>query len=281
MNVTRRCSRARRRVAERFVVAAEHAIADRARFVVALSGGSTPRRTFELLARERSVIPRGLVARTRRVGRRAMRAAHQMRRATIAWRASRCWITCRCRRRMSIACTAKTIPNARPHPTKSTLRILFRTFEWPSLGRAREKHRSRTARPRRQRTYRVDLSGKRDRGRTRALGVGGIRGGRINVANHNDRPTPERRDRDSFPRVGRHQGERPQASTRRTTPSARAARAVDFANARSHRMVGGPRRSCGSRDDRHEHQPPRRTSSTRSIAARCFQVDHRLLSGDS
>ena len=38
--------------AERFVVAAEHAIGDHARFVVALSGGSTPRRTFELLARE-------------------------------------------------------------------------------------------------------------------------------------------------------------------------------------------------------------------------------------
>ena len=38
--------------AERFVVAADHAIADRGRFIVALSGGSTPRRTFELLARE-------------------------------------------------------------------------------------------------------------------------------------------------------------------------------------------------------------------------------------
>ena len=32
-------------------MAAERAIADRERFVVALSGGSTPRRTFELLAR--------------------------------------------------------------------------------------------------------------------------------------------------------------------------------------------------------------------------------------
>jgi 6-phosphogluconolactonase len=38
--------------AERFVEAAEHAISDHARFVVALSGGSTPRATFELLARE-------------------------------------------------------------------------------------------------------------------------------------------------------------------------------------------------------------------------------------
>jgi 6-phosphogluconolactonase len=38
--------------AERFVVAAERAIAERGRFVVALSGGSTPRSTFELLARE-------------------------------------------------------------------------------------------------------------------------------------------------------------------------------------------------------------------------------------
>jgi 6-phosphogluconolactonase len=38
--------------AERFVEAAEHAIADHARFVVALSGGSTPQPTFELLARE-------------------------------------------------------------------------------------------------------------------------------------------------------------------------------------------------------------------------------------
>ena len=38
--------------AERFVVAAEQAIAERGRFVVALSGGSTPRHTFELLARE-------------------------------------------------------------------------------------------------------------------------------------------------------------------------------------------------------------------------------------
>jgi 6-phosphogluconolactonase len=37
---------------ERFVVAAEQAIAERGRFVVALSGGSTPRHTFELLARE-------------------------------------------------------------------------------------------------------------------------------------------------------------------------------------------------------------------------------------
>ena len=39
-------------VAERFVVSAANAIAERGRFVVALSGGSTPRRTFELLARE-------------------------------------------------------------------------------------------------------------------------------------------------------------------------------------------------------------------------------------
>jgi 6-phosphogluconolactonase len=38
--------------AERFVDAANRAIADRDRFVVALSGGSTPRRTFELLAHE-------------------------------------------------------------------------------------------------------------------------------------------------------------------------------------------------------------------------------------
>jgi 6-phosphogluconolactonase len=38
--------------ANRFVEAADHAIADHARFVVALSGGSTPRRTFELLAHE-------------------------------------------------------------------------------------------------------------------------------------------------------------------------------------------------------------------------------------
>jgi 6-phosphogluconolactonase len=37
---------------EHFVLAAEGAIADHARFVVALSGGSTPQRTFELLARE-------------------------------------------------------------------------------------------------------------------------------------------------------------------------------------------------------------------------------------
>jgi 6-phosphogluconolactonase len=37
---------------ERFADAADLAIADRGRFVVALSGGSTPRRTFELLARE-------------------------------------------------------------------------------------------------------------------------------------------------------------------------------------------------------------------------------------
>ncbi|HTE47118.1 MAG TPA: 6-phosphogluconolactonase [Gemmatimonadaceae bacterium] len=38
--------------AERFVDAADHAISDHAQFVVALSGGSTPRPTFELLARE-------------------------------------------------------------------------------------------------------------------------------------------------------------------------------------------------------------------------------------
>jgi 6-phosphogluconolactonase len=38
--------------AERFALAAERAIAERGRFVVALSGGSTPRSTFELLARE-------------------------------------------------------------------------------------------------------------------------------------------------------------------------------------------------------------------------------------
>lgn len=39
-------------VAERFVIAAEHAIDESGRFVVALSGGSTPRRTYERLARE-------------------------------------------------------------------------------------------------------------------------------------------------------------------------------------------------------------------------------------
>lgn len=38
--------------AERIVVAAEHAIDAHGRFVIALSGGSTPRRTYELLARE-------------------------------------------------------------------------------------------------------------------------------------------------------------------------------------------------------------------------------------
>ncbi|MEO6211008.1 MAG: 6-phosphogluconolactonase [Gemmatimonadaceae bacterium] len=38
--------------AERFVAAAEHAIATHGRFVVALSGGSTPRATYERLARE-------------------------------------------------------------------------------------------------------------------------------------------------------------------------------------------------------------------------------------
>jgi 6-phosphogluconolactonase len=38
--------------AEQIVVEAEHAIDARGRFVVALSGGSTPRRTYELLARE-------------------------------------------------------------------------------------------------------------------------------------------------------------------------------------------------------------------------------------
>lgn len=38
--------------AERFVIAAEHAIGASGRFVVALSGGSTPRRTYERLARE-------------------------------------------------------------------------------------------------------------------------------------------------------------------------------------------------------------------------------------
>jgi 6-phosphogluconolactonase len=41
-----------RAAAERFVIAAERAIADHERFVVALSGGSTPRRSYELLARE-------------------------------------------------------------------------------------------------------------------------------------------------------------------------------------------------------------------------------------
>jgi 6-phosphogluconolactonase len=40
---------------ERFVQAAEQAIVERGRFVVALSGGSTPRRMFELLARGRLV----------------------------------------------------------------------------------------------------------------------------------------------------------------------------------------------------------------------------------
>lgn len=38
--------------AERFIVAAERAISESGRFVVALSGGSTPRRTHERLARE-------------------------------------------------------------------------------------------------------------------------------------------------------------------------------------------------------------------------------------
>ncbi len=38
--------------AERFVTAAEHSIDARGEFVVALSGGSTPRRTYELLALE-------------------------------------------------------------------------------------------------------------------------------------------------------------------------------------------------------------------------------------
>lgn len=38
--------------AERIVVAAEQAIDAHGRFVIALSGGSTPRRTYELLARE-------------------------------------------------------------------------------------------------------------------------------------------------------------------------------------------------------------------------------------
>lgn len=38
--------------AERFIVAAEHAIGEAGRFVVALSGGSTPRSTYERLARE-------------------------------------------------------------------------------------------------------------------------------------------------------------------------------------------------------------------------------------
>lgn len=38
--------------AERIVAAAEHAIDAHGRFVIALSGGSTPRRTYELLARE-------------------------------------------------------------------------------------------------------------------------------------------------------------------------------------------------------------------------------------
>jgi 6-phosphogluconolactonase len=41
-----------RAAAERFVVAAERAIADHERFVVALSGGSTPRHMYELLAHE-------------------------------------------------------------------------------------------------------------------------------------------------------------------------------------------------------------------------------------
>jgi 6-phosphogluconolactonase len=41
-----------RAAAERFVVAAERAIADHERFVVALSGGSTPRRMYELLAKD-------------------------------------------------------------------------------------------------------------------------------------------------------------------------------------------------------------------------------------
>ena len=41
-----------RAAAERFVIAAERAIADHERFVVALSGGSTPRRMYELLAQE-------------------------------------------------------------------------------------------------------------------------------------------------------------------------------------------------------------------------------------
>jgi 6-phosphogluconolactonase len=41
-----------RTAAERFVGAAERAIADHERFVVALSGGSTPRRLYELLAQE-------------------------------------------------------------------------------------------------------------------------------------------------------------------------------------------------------------------------------------
>jgi 6-phosphogluconolactonase len=41
-----------RAAAERFVIAAERAIADHERFVVALSGGSTPRHLYELLARE-------------------------------------------------------------------------------------------------------------------------------------------------------------------------------------------------------------------------------------
>ena len=41
-----------RTAAERFVRAAERAISDHERFVVALSGGSTPRRLYELLAQE-------------------------------------------------------------------------------------------------------------------------------------------------------------------------------------------------------------------------------------
>ena len=114
-----------RAAAERFVVAAERAIADHERFVVALSGGSTPRRMLRVARARAPRITGELVARARRVGRRAMRAAERIRRATIEWRARRCWITFRCPPKMFIACTARMIPRARRSRTKQCCASCF------------------------------------------------------------------------------------------------------------------------------------------------------------
>ena len=83
-----------RAAAALLVKQANLAVAARGRFSVALSGGATPRRTYELLAAPPLSGSGALGPGARLLGRRALRAPERLPGATPAWRRKPGWTAC-------------------------------------------------------------------------------------------------------------------------------------------------------------------------------------------
>ena len=100
-----------REAAERIVQLSEEAIESRGRFSIALSGGSTPKALYTLLASPEFVTQPGLAGDRPLLRRRTLRPARIIKTLTIAWPMRRSSAKSPCLWTTSTECAARSIPN--------------------------------------------------------------------------------------------------------------------------------------------------------------------------